>query len=544
MLLNKLSEKELQMINFYRAEYAMSDGSVREMAPAEEILKFWNEEKQELYRLLGNKMMYEKSVKVVLSRDALKKQMIYLTNSHYFVEKVKIYFFEQENFVIRYPFLQLFQEDTLIDNKYNGESAKIKINNTLIQLHNGAKPLKVLSKIATALNIEDYFEDFRIRHSQILNQKEISGTLVLSIHPLDYMTMSDNDSGWSSCMSWKAAGCYCRGTVEMMNSPYVLVAYLKSNDDMRLGGNYYWNNKKWRTLCIFDREYITSIKGYPYRNDELSSIAVKLLANLANENLNLDFSEETFNFNPCECLTVGTDSYVFDFETCTMYNDFENDPHSIIALSKNLPSGRYCLNYSGVENCMWCGQIDDFEECYECAEDPCGFLVCGDCYGAKYCTYCNGLVHGDLFEVDGEFICEDCYADEVNRCADDDELHLYCTKVDLYPRIDYNLNFLANKEISLYDISTETLKRFTTLGELHYGKYSTPYIAMHELTEEGLRAFGVNDKQSFINYYEEVSLNFNDYLEKRSNPSDWIKPDNWDEIVSAAEKLAEEKGLK
>ena len=38
--------------------------------------------------------------------------------------------------------------------------------------------------------------------------------------------MSDNNSGWESCMSWRNNGCYRRGTVEMMNSPYVIVAYL------------------------------------------------------------------------------------------------------------------------------------------------------------------------------------------------------------------------------------------------------------------------------------------------------------------------------
>ena len=90
------------------------------------------------------------------------------------------------------------------------------------------------------------FEDFRIKHSRILSEKEFIGRLSLSIHPLDFMTMSDNDSDWSSCMSWRTCGSYRRGTVEMMNSPCVVVAYLSASKPMVLdrGSHFKWNIKK------------------------------------------------------------------------------------------------------------------------------------------------------------------------------------------------------------------------------------------------------------------------------------------------------------
>ena len=74
----------------------------------------------------------------------------------------------------------------------------------------------------------DEWEEIRLAHSQIFNTNKMTGTLCLSIHPLDYATASDNDNGWSSCMSWRDDGCYRMGTVEMMNSPMVICAYFAS----------------------------------------------------------------------------------------------------------------------------------------------------------------------------------------------------------------------------------------------------------------------------------------------------------------------------
>ena len=114
--------------------------------------------------------------------------------------------------------------------------------------------------------------------------------------------------------------------------------------------------------------------------------------------------------------------------------------------------------------------------------------------------------------------------------------HVSFTKVYLSPTIINCLNFFIDRVIYLHDTSAETLKRFTSLGKLHYTDFSASYIVMHELTEEGLRAFGVDEKQRFIEYYKSASL--------RTNISNEIESDKRDEIIAMAEKLAKEKGLK
>lgn len=104
------------------------------------------------------------------------------------------------------------------------------------------KALKQLNGILHFMD-DDEFEEFRICQSMCTNTTALEGKLCLSIHPLDYMTMSDNACDWSSCMSWQEDGCYRMGTVEMMNSPCVIVAYLESSHPMYFSREATWNSK-------------------------------------------------------------------------------------------------------------------------------------------------------------------------------------------------------------------------------------------------------------------------------------------------------------
>jgi hypothetical protein len=146
---------------------------------------------------------------------------------------------------------RLMSDDCLISNIYDGSSFEIQDRNgKSFKINRGCKVSKVLGKLANILNLPGW-EDFRICHSQILNQKDLGGNLTISIHPLDYMTMSDNSYGWESCMSWESEGGYRQGTVEMMNSRSVVIAYLSGEDKMRIGDDF-WNSKKWRMWLFLE----------------------------------------------------------------------------------------------------------------------------------------------------------------------------------------------------------------------------------------------------------------------------------------------------
>lgn len=555
MLIKEIRNNEMEMMNMYRRTHAYSiNTDRRNESSMPYVLRYWNDAKETLFKLLGNKLMYEEDILFETPKDKMIKDMGELVWSHKFTELVREYindnYFE---YSARCRFRSLFDSEYLVNNKYKGDPAKEVFNGKTIQLQHGAKPLRILAKIAAALGEEKLFEDFRLKHSQILNVKKTSGKLVLSIHPLDYMTMSDNASGWTSCMSWEERGCYRRGTVEMMNSPCAVVAYVKSDKDMRLGGNFYWNNKKWRNLCLVTPEFITSVKAYPYASDELTSKAIEILVKLAKENLNWEFEDKIIPYDADDIFIIEEDGvekrYYFNFETDVMYNDFESVSESQIAIAKGLTPDTYWLNYSGEANCMCCGDLHDFY--YDEDYDNESILTCDYCEPVIECEYCGSRVHdGDsLIEVDGALICEDCYDNETATAADDEEIHLINNMYQMYlaPKEDLDLDVSYNwNYIWLNRVDDKTIKEFTT-GQLHKlrrGWRTINYITMDEMTKKAVESFEIYSKKDFIDYYQNCSLTNDQSWEKvkaSREGRNWLvnKPDDWDEIVFNANLLAE-----
>ena len=72
------------------------------------------------------------------------------------------------------------------------------------------------------------------------------------MHPLDYLSLSENTYNWRSCHSLD--GEYRAGNLSYMMDKSTVICYLKSNDDVILsnfGPEVKWNSKKWRVLLYF-----------------------------------------------------------------------------------------------------------------------------------------------------------------------------------------------------------------------------------------------------------------------------------------------------
>lgn len=272
------------------------------------------------------------------------------------------------------------------------------------------RTMRVLGLYADYLGLNAELEQFRLEHSQVLNQKTMRGTLCLSIHPLDYMTMSDNEAGWSSCMSWKECGCYRAGTIEMMNSDCVVVAYLKSDKNtMRLPSGLEWNSKKWRSLVVVSDELITTIKNYPYYNEDLCARVVEIARDWQKDIkwLDTEIVEEADEDNDephCLRLRCGKEIY---FESGAMYNDFGYTRHHICVRDDDLTYRSFY--YSGARTCIGCGEEMDGA----CEED----LVCDECIydrteEVKICPHCGNRIRPsrDNYRTYGdEYYCPRCY---------------------------------------------------------------------------------------------------------------------------------------
>lgn len=253
----------------------------------------------------------------------------------------------------------LFTTACLLSNCYTGPTIKMPIDDThTLTLTNGARPCRILGKLANILGMDQEWETVRIKISQILNQRTLEGDLCLSIHPADYLTASLNTCGWESCMNIDG-GCYRSGILEMMNSPCVVVAYLTAKDDMPLGDSdniCYWNNKKWREFFIVDPDVISGIKGYPYWNRTFEDTVIDWIKELVKEN-NIfpsnDFApieEVDFNYRH------GT-KIAFDCGP-SMYNDFYHIHHMSFNdkfFVSKMPWRKLTIDYSQPATCINCG---------------------------------------------------------------------------------------------------------------------------------------------------------------------------------------------
>ena len=429
--INLLNDEDLLNIKTYIECYACNTASIRNpfqsSAEISHILRFWNENKQFLFELFGNELILEKEVNIKYPEEILLEEMEdILHQEDKFISKMYDFIYElPTEFNSLY---KLLDPENLIHNVYNGDTLKLPYtseNGTIkhLVIPKGCKIIKILSKIAHIFNL-DSFEEFRLKHSMVLNKKTFKGTICLSIHPLDYMTMSDNDCDWDSCMSWKNEGDYRLGTVEMMNSPYIVVAYLKSKTNMDLfdDGTTEWNNKRWRQLFMVSDKMMFGIKGYPYNDDILTNTVLDYLLELFNNNKpDCSFFKDKF------IIKNKKDNIFFDkhihlsFNFNVMYNDIYGKHLCYITKEfyDNIENygAMFGMNLSGETECIVCG--DDWTDCYS-QLDPVA-LCCPNCSGVIRCSECGDFTDYDNMRElsDGTVLCEycfECYYDYCNGC--------------------------------------------------------------------------------------------------------------------------------
>lgn len=425
--------QDYDMSNFvaYCRRYNASDDCFH--GTAETLLQYWEPAKNEyLYTLLGsNGLTISKPVHYERPDEEIKLSLANLLYEHQrFFNSLREQVRDELGAVMThwtYKFNSEEDEDfynEILDwnNTYvlMGGTLTRKIQATIgqktIKLNEGEKIMRAIRKVCVALaaaghqDLTNDFEQLRLDHSRILNQKTVTGELCLSIHPLDYATASDNDNGWSSCMSWKEEGCYRLGTVEMMNSPKVICAYLKSEVQEMYFDGYTWPSKKWRAWIVIDKNGIMCNRNYPYASDELSRECIKWVKELARTNLGLECVDEILPIHDWEDRTNNSIYYVTNY----MYNDVNTN--MLMSPSIDVANARnhyYEINYSGVANCMNCGEEIPYDD------GEAGTLCCRNCRHVDCCEGCGCVLTTDdehFYGPNDELYCEDCYYNNVINC--------------------------------------------------------------------------------------------------------------------------------
>ena len=434
---------QFEMFDAYRRQHTYNEND-RDYCDVDHLLRFWRENKgMYLSRLFGDKLILERPIEYTRDSEELSRDMSEMIDSYRndattLTDALKDQMGNPDFWsshrdanaaACRYLCNGLYNIHGLIDNTVDmfvmwydcedsdsrrGYTIELK-NGKKISMQNGMKFTRLWGQIAKALDLTDVWERFRIAHSQVLNQKKLKGTLCLSIHPLDYATASDNENGWSSCMSWQEEGCYRMGTVEMMNSPMVICAYLRSDKQhMEIDGQE-WNSKKWRAWIIVTKDVIICNRHYPYHQPVFAEAACNWVRELVGREYGWLYEDVHRDFMQHMSDELG-DSRAIEFHTNYMYNDIGGDDviGMLRADKKHLPG---VINFSGPAECMVCG-----EEIKPHTQDA-DVLECTYCHSERRCECCGNPIEGDNYYTDpnGDCICEDCYSEHCCQCTECDD---------------------------------------------------------------------------------------------------------------------------
>ncbi len=238
-------------------------------------------------------------------------------------------------------------------------------------------------------------EKIRLAQSQVSSNRILKGTLHLSTRPEDFLSLSEDTSNWTSCLAMTShRGDYRAGCLEMMTSPYTILATVESN-----------HRKYWRQIILLTPYAIIALRGYPYTAPQVTSQVLSLVAAAAKRSLDWDYDSQL-------CYSKSPEFAVFNdslsLTTECMYNDSYLGGYYLIG--KPLPAPLYEINYSGPAYCLSCGAPLELSTGYESE------VLCSSCSHRKPCSCCGEMKDLDSLLFDktlDDYIC--FYCDELSR---------------------------------------------------------------------------------------------------------------------------------
>lgn len=497
-----LSAEDKEKIEYWIEKYGGNSAyELGPHAPLFDILSAWNASKRNLWEMFDHEFILSRDVEIKAIEDELiadlntmRSTTPWTNDMTNFIQSygwsvIDYNYVNDDNRVtsrydVYYRLHELFNNPCLISNRYEGSTFSLLTpDRKIVKIQSGCKVSKALHTIQEKFNVgtKEDFEDFRIKHSQILNTKTLRGKLHLSIHPLDYMTMSDNACGWDSCMNWVNRGDYRMGTIEMMNSPMVICAYLDSEKPFYLDdgedGNIRWSNKKWRELFIVNKDLLLGIKGYPYINRELESICLEWIKELIEAHPALEYGPYMSKIMPFH--NDAMNNYAVEdtnelravrlWINCNyMYNDIYDEHFGYInpKVDCNLS-----FNYSGESTCLACGR-NAWED--HCDDYDAYNLVCYECNDMVRCSCCGDWYYiDDMRIIDGEYYCNYCYDEYTIYCGHCGQLHKTSNSYRVYLTCGGKYTYYHDNAVA--HICYECWEDFKQKYHIHYERFDTCY---------------------------------------------------------------------
>lgn len=391
----------------------------------------WFENKKDLIKAMGGNLIYTVPNKVTFDLDMTEKR----ARVNDFADEIRDVFNNRSlaKFI-------LLNTDSFYDNEVKfSDDDKIPAGMRLL------RAFKFFEKDKKIL------EEIQNRASMIIQENKIEGYLCFSVHPLDYLSSSENTYKWRSCHALD--GEYRSGNLSYMMDRSTIICYLRGEKEDYILPHFPdtvpWNSKKWRMLLFFGEQRATMFAGrqYPFFNEQFLETIKEEVLNALNlsklfwskwhndeirthrykndeEGLDIQFFQKSYL--PIRGRIIDKGRIVKDEKHSLHFNDL---------LKSNYYTPYYCWDKShymqdtlligGEVPCLKCGEshieIPDSVMCLPCeleygSSDDDMFSIC-DCCGRR-------VLSEEVIYVDstGETICDFCADTEYSYCDSCGEL--------------------------------------------------------------------------------------------------------------------------
>ncbi len=305
--------------------------------------------------------------------------------------------------------------------------------------------------------------------SQIIQENKISGKLCFSVHPLDFLSSSENTYNWRSCHALD--GEYRAGNLSYMVDECTFMVYLKGADDVRipLFNDVKWNSKKWRMLLHTSTDDGIMFAGRQYPFSSKSGIDIVL--NIYNNLLEGEGRDPWNWYNKySEWHNEYIDTYISPDQTTIIDLDSRYMVYcgQLVDIHQVVKSGRGALNYNDIlqSTCYlhpYYAILNPYRRhsvsylterpliiggeiiCLHCGGetvDNAETMRCDDCeinYGYEEndnytsCSCCGSRIYiDDAYPIGAygdDLVCSSCYDSECFICDYCDETHYKSDRV-------------------------------------------------------------------------------------------------------------------
>lgn len=279
----------------------------------------------------------------------------------------------------------------------------------------GQKTSRVVHRVCEAFDITSHAE-YNSKFAQLadaLNPLTITRTGWLSIHPCDYLEMSNIDNSWSSCHNLED-GCYMAGTLSYLGDKVSMIFFTTE----RVDGPVYAAPKVTREVFAYGSDILLQSRLYPATDDiatmdtyrDMVQRTISTCRNIPNL-----WHKHSDIAKVLSVVHTDADAQHYEDYTFACY-------HPNVSIHVGLKDKeREPLVVGSKAFCVLCGEREVYES---------NTLLCGKCCGNVQCAGCGSWCD-EWVTIDGNYYCHDCayYCDHCNSYTTGPlvQLHRQCS---------------------------------------------------------------------------------------------------------------------